>query len=345
MPALRHDTDGAPDRQVLVVGTGLAGLATAAACRERGFDPVVVGGAAPDRPRVLTLWRPAPTLLEGLGLSDALSAGVPVQRWVLRTPCGTADESFVHDGSSRSAPCTRLRRRRVTDALAGSLPDGCVRSARTVSLIERGRSGPVVTFTDGVRERFDVVVGADGRDSRVRAAAVDAPVGESEGGESASPGPAPGSFHAPPRLSARDTVFEHRTASGAVTRVGPLDGVDVWRHVEPLAPGRSVGPDWWAGPGLALVGAAAAPLPPTTTTRDSLALADGSTLAAVLASRSTTRAALRTYGRRRRYRTERRYGDLHRDGAVTPDSVRDCRTAFLAGAFDTGDARDGPADA
>lgn len=339
MPALQHDTGGHRDRQVLVVGTGLAGLATAAACRERGFDPVVVGGAERDRPRVLTLWRPAKTLLEILGLSRALSAGVPVKRWVRRTPCGTADEAFVHEGSPTTAPCTRVRRRRVVDAIAEGLPGGCVCSDRAVRRVERGRSGPVVTFADGVRERFDVVVGADGLDSRVRAAAADPTV--EDRGKPGRAEPTTESFHAPERLAAENTVFEHRTEAGAVTRVGPLDGADVWRHAGPLTAERSVSTDWWVGPGLALVGAAASPLPPAMTTRDSLALADGTTLAAVLASRPTTRAALRTYERRRRHRTERRYGDCHVDGEVTPGSVRDCRTAFLREMFGTEAAGDG----
>lgn len=340
MPALQHGTDGHLDRQVLVVGTGLAGLATAAACRERGFDPVVVGGAAPDRSRVLTLWRPAITLVEGLGLSGAVSAGIPVQRWVRRTPCGTADEAFVHEGAPATAPCTRVRRRRVTGALADGLPGGCVRPDRTVHRVEQSRSGPVVTFADGVRERFDVVVGADGPDSRVRAAAADPTV--EDGGESSHAEPVTGSFHASPRLSARNTVYEHRTQAGAVTRLGPLAGADVWRHVGPPTVGRSLGTDWWVGPGLALVGAAASPLPPTVTTRDTLALADGATLAGVLASRPTMRAALRTYERRRRNRTERRYGDYRRSGRMSPDSIRACRTAFLREMFDDEAARDGP---
>ncbi|MFC7226057.1 hypothetical protein N0B31_01475 [Salinirubellus salinus] len=343
MRALQHGTDGQTDRQVLVVGTGVAGLLTAAACRERGFDPVVTAGAGRDRDRnpILTLWRPTGTLLDGLGVGDALAAGTPVRRWVCRHPRGRTAETLVHEGEPQAAPCVRVRRSRVERALAATVPDSRLWRRRTIRRVERGRSGPVVTFDDGVRERFDLVVGADGPGSRVRDAVVD---DAADGVDPVVPTPVVGVSERPPRLEARHTVYEHWSPAGSVTRLSHLEGSDLWRYV---APGRTdgvVGTEHWAGDGLALVGEAAHPLSPVLTTHDSLAVEDGTTLAAVLASRPTTRAALQTYERRRSHRTRGLYGGAREDTGAAGDTPVPCRQAFLRTRFDRRDPAGRPDD-
>lgn len=336
MCALQCGADDPRDRQVLVLGTGVAGLATAVACREREFDPVVAGSAPDfgsdsdrDGDRVLTLWRPTVTLLEGLGLGDALADGTPVRRWVYRHADGTAEETLVHEGDPASAPCVRVRRTRLKRALAASVSTRRLQPDRGVRGVERGRSGPVVTFADGVRERFDLMVGADGPGSQVRDVVDDT---ASDGGGSVVVA-STGVSHRAPRLEARDTVYEHVSPEGAVTRVGPLDGGDVWRHVGATRTDRWVGPERWTGHGVALVGAAARPLSPVLTTRDSLAVEDATTLAAVLASRPTVRAALRTYERRRRHRLRTLYGMSRADDGTGAETLTACRRAFLRTAF------------
>lgn len=338
MCALQQRADVRGGRQVLVLGTGVAGLATAVACRERGFDPVVTGtdpdagsGSDRDRSRVLTLWRPTVTLLKGLGLGDALANGTPVRRWVQRHPDGTADETLVHEGDLASAPCVRVGRTGLERALAATVPTSRLQPDRGVREVERGRSGPVVTFADGVRERFDLVVGADGPGSRVRETVDDT---GSDCGESVLATFTTGVSHRAPRLEARDTVYEHVSAQGAVTRVGPFDGGDVWRHVGATRTGHWVGPERWTGHGVALVGAAARPLSPVLTTRDSLAVEDGTTLAAVLASRPTVRAALRTYERRRHHRLRTLYGVRRAEDGTDTETLAACRREFLRTAFD-----------
>jgi 2-polyprenyl-6-methoxyphenol hydroxylase-like FAD-dependent oxidoreductase len=339
--ALQHGTDGQPDRQVLVVGTGIAGLLTAVACRERGFDPVVTAGADPDRNPVLTLWRPTGSLLDGLDLGDTLAAGTPVRRWVCRHPRRRTPETLVHDGEPEAAPCVRVRRSRVERALAATVPNSRLWRRRTIRRVERCRSGSVVTFEDGVRERFDLVVGADGPDSRVRDAVVD---GAADGVDPVVPTPVVGVSERPARLEARHTVYEHWSPAGSVTRLSHLDGGDVWRYVASGRNGGVVGTERWTGDGLALVGEAAHPLSPVLTTQDSLAVEDGTTLAAVLASRPTTRAALQTYERRRSHRTRRLYGGVREDTGASADTAPPCRQAFLRTRFGRRDSTGRPDD-
>lgn len=343
MPALQHAPDGPPDRQVLVVGTGLAGLVTAVACRARGFDPVVVAGATPNHPPSVVLWRPALALLEQFGAEDALADGVPIRRWVRRRPDGTTAETFVHDAPSERTPCRCVRRDRLERTLAGMLPDDRLRSDARVQRVERSHTGPVVTFEDGVRERVDVVLGADGPTSPVRSAAVadheDGVSGGGRGGGGQGSAPTVAEVHRPPRLSTRDTVYELPSPDGSLTRLGPLPDADVWRSVRPGARSAAA-PERWTAAGLALVGTAANPLPPAVTTRDSLAVSDAATFASVLGSRATTRAALRTYERRRTHRTRDLYGEDAMAGSSVGEGRSSWRSAFLRRMFEGADTTD-----
>jgi 2-polyprenyl-6-methoxyphenol hydroxylase-like FAD-dependent oxidoreductase len=143
------------DRQVLVVGETVAGLALTLLLDRAGYDPVLVRGSetAPVS-RLGYLWPPTLRLLDALGVDvSAPDCGVGVDRVDVRAD-GTL-RSYVADtaaGRPALVRTTRLRR-----ALEAELHTGQGRD-RTVDSLSRHEGGLVVAFDDGVREWFDVAV-------------------------------------------------------------------------------------------------------------------------------------------------------------------------------------------
>lgn len=154
------------DIQVLIVGDTVGALSLAGFLERAGIDPVVVElGERLEAPRgPVTLWPDAVTLLARLG-GELRETGQDVQTWTRRCPDGTvvtrlnADGPFgfvtVMNGQLRS----RLRER---------LPDDILRTGLTLRSLDPRRGGVAVEFGNGVREQFDIVVGADGVHSRTR---------------------------------------------------------------------------------------------------------------------------------------------------------------------------------
>lgn len=159
-------------RRVLVVGGGVAGLATARALRSAGLDDVVVverrsGPAGPGLG--LNLPGNAVRALEALGVAEeVLAAGVPVTRREYRTDRGrllfAVDEASFWSGV---APSVCVRPGRLLEALGAGLT---VRRGVGVARVDAGGAGVAVELDDGTRERADLVVGADGVRSVVREA-------------------------------------------------------------------------------------------------------------------------------------------------------------------------------
>jgi 2-polyprenyl-6-methoxyphenol hydroxylase-like FAD-dependent oxidoreductase len=351
-------------RQVCVVGGGLGGAAVAAFLRRRGHHPTVVSPPAPDDgPHDCVLWPGAVALLDRLDLEavdDALAAGIPVQTWrVQETPDGPRRDRRAPAGRS---PVLAVDRDRLQGALRGGLPSASLRVSKTPTAVD---SGPVVEFADGVRERFDVVVGADGRRSWVCRAAFG-------GAPDRSPATATWSFRLPAGDAHGPALTETwgpdsgvllgpggrgRVVAAGVPEGGSLAGA-VRRSVPPAAgdfdpdaveaPVRLPSETGWArrfaGDGVALLGDAAHAFHPALGIGASLAVGDAAVLAAELAARDTP-AALDRYERRRRGRI----ADLARRVAADGDGrrrspfpvaglpgVRDVRRALLGAAFGDG---------
>ena len=160
-------------RRVLVVGAGVAGLATARALRGAGFEATVVERrpGAPLPGLGLNLPGNAVRALDALGVAEqVLAAGIPVTRREYRTARGRL--LFAVDESSYwadVAPSVCVRPGLVLDALGAGQE---VRRGVGVVRVDTSPHRPHVALSDGSEEICDLVVGADGVHSTVRGAVV-----------------------------------------------------------------------------------------------------------------------------------------------------------------------------
>ncbi|MBQ1080545.1 FAD-dependent monooxygenase [Nocardiopsis sp. B62] len=177
------------NRNILVSGGGVAGSALAVWLARRGFAPTVVDPAPEPRAEVdhAEVSRQGMALLDRMGLGERVRAlGSPVDE--VRTHVSGRREPTCLPGEPGNLTVRHSDLVRVLREDDGGveylLGDG-------VTALEQDDEGVDVTFAQAPARRFDLVVGADGRDSPVR--------------ELAFPGPDQGRLR---YLGANTAVFE-----------------------------------------------------------------------------------------------------------------------------------------
>lgn len=161
-----------PQRAATIVGGGIGGLAAAIALHRRGWR-VEVLERAPEFTEIgagISLWPNALRALDALGLADVVrqlgaveaSGGVRDRRgrWLSRTDNAELVRRFGH-------PLLVVHRAELLRALTEALPPACLRPGSEVVAVRDDDRGPVVEHRGGV-SRSDLVVGADGLRSVVR---------------------------------------------------------------------------------------------------------------------------------------------------------------------------------
>jgi salicylate hydroxylase len=164
--------------RVVVVGGGVGGLTVARALWRAGIDVLVLEQAR-DFGEVgagLQLGPNATRVLRRLGLGERLAEigltppSVRMLRW--EDDRVLSDMRIAQDAHARfGAPYYNVYRPELIELLADGLPAGMVRTAAPVTEVVTGEKTEV-RLSDGTRESADVVVGADGTHSVVRAATV-----------------------------------------------------------------------------------------------------------------------------------------------------------------------------
>src|ERR1700754_1876632 len=147
--------------RVLVVGGGIAGLATARALRLRGIEADVVERRATRSHPGAGVYLPANAVraIGELGLAGELterSHEIPQQRF-LDHRGQTLFEIDLTDFWRATGPCVALGHAVLHELVADGLP---VTEGRTVTALDDRAHGAVATFDDGSGDCYDVVVGA-----------------------------------------------------------------------------------------------------------------------------------------------------------------------------------------
>jgi 2-polyprenyl-6-methoxyphenol hydroxylase-like FAD-dependent oxidoreductase len=166
---------------VLIVGGGIAGLTLGRALHRRGLAVEIVerspnwradGGG-------ILVQANGMRMLGVIGLAGAVDrAGARVRRWRFCDQAGhvlcETDLEALWDGVG---PCIGIERTRLQEALVAGVAGLPCRLGISIRSFSQNDEDVAVTFSDGSSGRYDLVVGADGISSTVRALAMGSVMG------------------------------------------------------------------------------------------------------------------------------------------------------------------------
>jgi 2-polyprenyl-6-methoxyphenol hydroxylase-like FAD-dependent oxidoreductase len=160
--------------KVVIAGGGIGGLTAAIALRRAGFEVVVFERATELREvgAGLLLAANAQKSLAKLGLAEAVAClGTPASAGEIRSWRGNVLASIPADELENKigTPSAAVHRADLQALLVREVEDGTLRLGTEVGAFEQDQSGVRVLLADGSRESADLLVGADGLRSRIRA--------------------------------------------------------------------------------------------------------------------------------------------------------------------------------
>jgi 2-polyprenyl-6-methoxyphenol hydroxylase-like FAD-dependent oxidoreductase len=158
-------------QRIVIIGAGIAGLATAVALQQRDYDVSVIEertdtstGAA------IGIWPNALAALDNLGLGDAVrEAGGRITAGALRWRDGSwlrhpAPETLV---AVLGEPLVVVQRSTLRDILTAAVRHGTVEYGLAAEGLHAGADGMQIKLSDATVRHADAVIGADGTGSMV----------------------------------------------------------------------------------------------------------------------------------------------------------------------------------
>nr|CAB3454347.1 unnamed protein product [Digitaria exilis] len=175
-PAAAMATSATPRRSkeaTVIVGAGVAGLATALALRRLGVGATVLeqgetlraGGTS------LTLFKNGWRVLDSIGVADELRAKyLRIQGMRMRSPAagGRDLREFSFEEEAPGQEVRAVERKVLLETLASKLPAGTISfSSKLKSIAEQGPDGTLLELEDGRQILSKIVIGCDGVNSPI----------------------------------------------------------------------------------------------------------------------------------------------------------------------------------
>ncbi|CAN6205422.1 unnamed protein product [Urochloa humidicola] len=161
------------EENVVVVGAGVAGLATAVALRRLGVGAAVLeqGEALRAGGTSLTLFKNGWRVLDAIGVADELRAKyLRIQGMRMRSPAagGRDLREFSFEEEAPGQEVRAVERRVLLETLASKLPPGTISfSSKLKSIAEQGPDGTLLELEDGRQILSKIVIGCDGVNSPI----------------------------------------------------------------------------------------------------------------------------------------------------------------------------------
>ncbi|HEX7301469.1 FAD-dependent monooxygenase [Lentzea sp.] len=155
--------------RAVVIGGGIVGLTTGIALRRAGVEVVVCEQAPEIRAAGtgLGLWANALAVFDALGIGEQVRAIGKPSEMHFHDPAGKLLETPEFDAADHRY--LLVHRAKLTDLLAGRVGHQNIRLGTGFHEYEEHAGGVTVRLSDGSTEEADVLVGADGAYSAVRA--------------------------------------------------------------------------------------------------------------------------------------------------------------------------------
>ncbi len=168
------------DMRVMIAGAGVAGLTSAIALRQRGVDVLILERASSAQEiqvgGCIHIWHNGMRGLQRIGVSESLFELAGESAVVQRAEFCTARGRLMYGWSVRDierlvgSSTFGVRRPDLHRVLLDAVEDGVVRFGETCVGFEQDGDGVRARLASGREERGDVLIGADGLRSTLRAA-------------------------------------------------------------------------------------------------------------------------------------------------------------------------------
>ncbi|XP_018825188.1 monooxygenase 2 isoform X1 [Juglans regia] len=161
----------APKEEIVIVGAGIGGLATALSLHRLGLRSLVLEQAESLRTggTSLTLFKNGWRVLDAIGIGNDLRGQfLEIEGMVVKSEEGRELRSFRFKDEDESQEVRAVERRILLETLANQLPPGAVHFSSKLAKIERTENGEIMLeLVDGTRLFTKILIGCDGIRSSV----------------------------------------------------------------------------------------------------------------------------------------------------------------------------------
>ena len=159
--------------KILIVGAGIAGLTVAALLKKRGYTPVIIEKAHTlgTIGFSIGIWNNGRRVLQELGIAEEFDKkGYPLPEYSIANGKGIVLKLYHFEEFVKKywPPRVQISRTEFYELLRNALGNLPIHTGTTIQSLHQNSDSVEVLLSNGKKEIFDVVIGADGIHSQMR---------------------------------------------------------------------------------------------------------------------------------------------------------------------------------